>query len=117
MNEENKVSLVGQIFYESWGYNMTHNDFVEVVSETDKSVMVRMIGNTKLTGGGYTGDEIPNKDVVSNGTFRLLKRVQTWGDGGVYLKGSYPFCSDSTSKRMGSFRVWSGRPVYYNTVD
>ena len=105
MNEEKKVSLVGSIFYDSWGYNMTHNDYVQVISETEKSVMVQMIGNTKLTGGGYSGDEMPNPEVKINSPFRLLKRTNKWNpeDKSVSLKGSYPFCNGSDSKRKGYF--------------
>lgn len=112
--------LVGKIFYDSWGYDMTHNDYVVVVSETEKSCMVQIIGQKKLTGGGYTGEEVPTPEVKFGVPFRLLKRVQKWGEGNVYLKGSYPYCFPNgrmEDKKMGSFRMWSGRPNYYNTAD
>ncbi len=110
--------LTNKIFYTSWGYDMTHNDYVLVLSETEKSCMVQMIGNKKLTGGGYTGEEVPDTEKKFGSPFRLLKRSYKWGEGDTYLKGSYPFClGDMSAKRLDSFRVWNGRPSYYNTMD
>ncbi len=105
--------MKSKIFYTSWGYDMTHNDYVIVLSETPKSCMVQVIGAKMLSGGGYTGEEIPNPEVKFGEPFRLLKRED-------HLRGSYPYCFPNGTmkdKRRDSFREWEGRPNHYNTVD
>lgn len=109
------INITGSIYYDSWGYDMTHNDYILVISETPKSAIVQIIGGEKLSGGGYTGEEIPNKEKKYGTPFRLLKRVY---NDEIILKGSYPFClGDMNAKKKGSFRKWNGRPNYYNTID
>ena len=96
---------------------MTHNDFCKVISETEKSVTCVMVRSEKITGGGYSGEEVVKPEAEYGKTFRLLKIAKTWGDGGIYYKGSYPFCGDD-SKRLDSFvEIDPSKKFYYNTVD
>ncbi|MCE5343276.1 MAG: hypothetical protein LLF96_06785 [Eubacteriales bacterium] len=51
---------VGDLFYASFGYDMTINNFYQVVGLKAKAtVTLRRIAADKVTGGGITGDERP----------------------------------------------------------
>lgn len=67
---------VGDIYYTSWGYDMTIVDFFQVVDITAKRAKVKEI-NSKVVEGhaGYSGKVIPVKDsfkddvkIISTGT-------------------------------------------------
>jgi hypothetical protein len=104
---------VGDIFKTSWGYNMTHNDYIQVVSTTAKTAMCRMLGRiVKDDCGRGAGTSVATKDQFTSGEFRMCIRDK--GDR-VYLVGSYPFCNGSDSKRKDYFHRWDGKPNYYNT--
>ena|SRR5438105_543743 len=103
---------IGDIFYESWGYDQTQNDFVQVVSisPTGKSVMVRMMAARSVT---------PNTvaPTIQHGQpFRMLVDRDYHGEPGI--KGSYPFCWSQVeddpktwSRRLGYFSKYTD-PVY-----
>lgn len=90
MNED--APKVGDIYYESWGYDQTQNDFCQVVklSPSGKTVICRMMGKTTTEGGASV---IPTE--AYGVEFRL--KVDVWIDRhdgryrGTYLRGSYPF--------------------------
>jgi len=111
---------VGDVFYESWGYDQTNIDFLEVVevSPSGKSVVCQMVGKT----GVGEDHVIPSQRYGVK--FRLLVRE---GSRSVSLRGSYPFCQsafpscrlfskeDSRSfvcaqglPEMESYRFWDG---------
>lgn len=51
---------VGSIFEESWGYDQTNQDFYEVVevSPSGKSVVLRAINSSRVSGGGPEGYKV-----------------------------------------------------------
>jgi hypothetical protein len=94
----------GMIFYESWGYDQTQNDFAVIVevSPTKKTVLCRMIGKERVTDNSVK----PNIDWIDENLFRLVVGCY---HGEATLRGTYPFCRGGT--RGGSFRVYE-KPVY-----
>lgn len=101
----------GKILHTSWGYDMTHNDYAVVISETDKTVLCQMIKGKNVSENMYgTGTSTPTSEYTGHKPFRL--RIK-----GDYFKGSYPFCSSDNNKRIGYFSVWEGKPNYWNTND
>jgi len=92
------------VFYESWGYDQTNIDFLEVVevSPTKKSVMCRMIGKKRIDEYSVA----PDPNFKESALFRLL--VGAYGQE-IRLRGSYPFCNGG--KREGSFSLYT-KPVY-----
>lgn len=88
---------VGDVFYESWGYDQTNSDFYQVVAVTPKSVRIRMI-NARRVGEGHQARLVPdvgnfvepsNYDRGGKGIRSesgAVKRVQQSGvDGRPYL--------------------------------
>ncbi len=64
----------GKIFFDTWGYDMTINDFVQVVSETAKQVKVRKLKVQKNTDNyGQMGSEKPSLNNFSSKEFILIK--------------------------------------------
>lgn len=67
---------VGDIYYTSWGYDMTIVDFFQVISVTAKRAKLKKISSKVVNGSaGYSGKVIPVKDsfkenaeVITTGT-------------------------------------------------
>lgn len=114
-SEEGKKGqlVVGDIFYESWGYEQTNIDFCKVVeiSPTGKTVKCQMMSEKIVKTEEYSPmaeEVVPNEVCPKEGTFRL--HVRTYRDGEVSLVGQYPYCHGDT--RMGYFTRWEGKPLY-----
>ena len=50
---------IGDVLYNSFGYDMTLNDFYKVIGTTPKSIKLQPIASEIISGGGYTGEEKP----------------------------------------------------------
>jgi hypothetical protein len=112
---------VGQIFYDSWGYDQTQNDFLQIieVSPTRKTVTCQMIGATRTD----TYSVAPNPNYKYGPQFRLHIKYFSHEP---RLHGSYPFCSNHDyvsdspgykgAWREGSFGPYEGKPVYETPV-
>lgn len=67
---------VGDIYYTSWGYDMTIVDFFQVISVTAKRAKLKKISSKVVDGSaGYSGKVIPIKD-----SFREAKVITTGTD-------------------------------------
>jgi hypothetical protein len=102
---------VGDIFYESWGYDQTNIDFLTVtaLSPTGKTAICKMMSqNTVNVGDGYAPmSEHIVPDKAYGEPFRL--RIKEYNHK-PELAGSYPYCEGD--KRPGYFSPWDGRPLY-----
>ena len=107
--EADEKTLNSRILRESWGYNMTMNDYALVLEDTGKTVKCVMIGH-KIAGdnGMGNGHSVPDVNNVISEPFRLRKTEYGYN-------GSYEFCPGS--KRFGRFSEWDGKADYYNTWD
>lgn len=101
--KEQKPLEKGDIFYTSWGYDQTQNDFIEVleVSLTGKTCKCRMVGKEDageqtVRPSSWRGDKV----------FRM--KVDPY-QGELHLRGTYPFCDGDT--RFDSFWPYT-QPVY-----
>jgi len=93
---------------------MTINDYAVVIDETEKTIKCKML-QTSVSSDDGRGDGKSMPTLKETGeAFRLHKRNDS-RLGGVYFKGSYPFCMGS--KRPGFFNLWDGKANYYNTWD
>ena len=82
---------VGMFFYESWGYDQTNIDYLEVmeISPTRKTVLCRMVGK-KTTESHAQGDSVaPDNSYRGPTLFRM--KVSAFRDS-ITLRGEYPFC-------------------------
>lgn len=106
--------MTQKILEDSWGYDMTINDYALVLEETDKTAKCVMIATKVFNDDGMGGGRsIPDPSNITSQPFRLRKKV--WDDGLIQYRGSYEFCKGS--KRFGRFAEWDGKPSYYNTWD
>ena len=107
------LNLTNQVFSHSWGYDMTIVDYVKVIADTPKKAKcITLKTIVKDDYGKGDGRANPGEEVLTESPFYLV--VKTDKNGGVYLKGSYPFCNGS--KRMGVFFPSKGGE-YYNSWD
>lgn len=107
---------IGDIFYESWGYDQTNIDFAQVVGLTasGKTAICRMMSQRMTESTGWMSEKVVPKDVVGI-EFRLLIRQSKTGGKEIYLRGSYPLVQRDdgyVSKRSGWFFRFDGAPVY-----
>jgi hypothetical protein len=103
---------IGDIFYESWGYDQTNIDFLKVVgfTKSGKTAICRMMSETIHSTEGLSPMAemvIPDKEYGEQ--FKLRIRTGT-NASEPCLIGSYPFCD--RGKRLGYFYPWNGKPVY-----
>lgn len=98
-----KTFKVGDIFHRQWGYNMTINDFYQIVEIKGCRVIVDVLKNEILSGGGWSGHE-------------------TYGEpSGERVKGS--IVGENVIKIVGGYKAYKledlelKKEFYYNTVD
>ena len=112
--------LVGRMLHTSWGYDMTINEFCQIleVSPTGKTVVCRML--TKEGFNGFTGTAYAGKKMLGP-KFRLKVKNVNWGTEGYTFNGSYPYIvretKEDSSFHMGYFSLYNGGKVYENHMD
>lgn len=86
---------VGQIFYDSWGYDQTNVDWYKIIEVKEKSVVIQEIGCNRVEGSGYHDSwmEVPNPDQVFGEKMLKIIKVSVNGDGKVSYRfnGKYSF--------------------------
>lgn len=96
---------VGDIFYDSWGYDQTNIDFYEVVRLTGAGVEVRPVASKILEANGPGGNKVvPDKGhYISNIFIQDSKvcRLKDWGSPAYIV-----------INRDHSARKWGGNPMY-----
>lgn len=108
---ENERFELGDIIYDSWGYDQTQYDFAQIVeiSKSGKTVKAKMM-RAKTVKTTRTSDVIVPTEVYGM-EFRLWVR-ESWRGESAFV-GQYPYIySDQDSKRKGCFTHWEGDPVY-----
>ena len=102
-----RTSLVGKIFYASWGYEQTNIDFFQVVSVKAKQVTIREIAaESILDSEGFMCDRCkpcPNEFIGEP----LTKLIKANPDGSLYITiSSYKHASEYTTGEQGVYRSW-----------
>ena len=108
METKTKVE-VGDIFHCSWGYDMTINDYYQVVGLTPsgKSVRVKKLNKQYVVAEEYmSGREMPLKDDFASDYVRTL-RLQT----------SYMDTPEIKITNYSWARLWDGESNYFNHMD
>jgi len=90
---------VGDILYNTWGYDQTNVNFVQVVGAGARSVTVRAIGASVIESGFMCGHATPSKDAFTGEAKRIT--VRSYGSGNLYLPAGGGH----------SWSRWEGRPV------
>jgi hypothetical protein len=88
---------VGDIFYDSWGYDQTNIDYIMVVgvSPSGKTAITKQLGEKVVRQGSLEEDVVP-----SGVTFGDAYRLHVRGDSLV----------GSVDGRKGYFYRWDGKP-------
>ncbi len=118
ISPEGKIQI-GDIFYDSWGYNMTNIDFYKIKRLTPKGAEVIGLGQIETADGYLCGTTIPSeKELTANGILKV--KNASWNEkGSVYLTGTIKniFGLDDKNTRKTSLTKWDGRPKYFNHCD
>ena len=98
---------VGQIFYSSYGYDMTIIDFYEVERFTKASVWLRPIGRiVKNDDGKGNGTAEPDTSLRGPDESVFRKAIRRTDSGNIYLPDNFR-----------AYGVYDGQPLYFNTWD
>jgi hypothetical protein len=105
----------GDILKNSWGYDMTINDYCKVLENTGKTLKCVMIAKTVSNDDGLGhGRSVPDPDTEISTPFRL-RITKRKNSPGFWYSGTYPYCK--ADKHYGTFFKCDGIPDYYNTWD
>lgn len=93
----------GDYFHTSWGYDQTNIDYLVIasVSPSGKTAICRMAEAIQV-------DAEMTQDVLTPGpawgvSFRMQVRATSYSGDAVALVGSYPYCVQQDSRRLGHF--------------
>jgi hypothetical protein len=101
---------VGQLMYDSWGYEQTNIDFYQVVEVKNKSVVIQPIQGKMIPSEGYSsmaGLTAPVKDSFCGDP--ILKKVNAMVSGGNphhYLKSEHGWMSVYNKGDKGVYCSW-----------
>jgi len=97
---QNELAKVGDIFYNSWGYDQTNIDWYQVVqvSPTGKTVKVRPIAGKMKETGFMSGETVPIKGKFTGPAQQ--RKIYSYS-GRVYLTSKY-----------GATPMWDGKPKH-----
>ena len=76
--EENAALKVGQIMYDSWGWEQTNIDWYMIVRKTGASVWLQQIGANVTETGFMSGNSTPNPDKLIGGE-PFMRRIGKYG--------------------------------------
>jgi len=98
---------LGQIVCSSYGYDMTLVEYYVVTRMTKASVWLRPI-NCVVTGddGRGEGRAVPDSSWQASDDKVFRKKIQHYESGKQYVSDSLKY-----------FRIWDGKPQYYNSWD
>lgn len=91
---------VGDIFFNSWGYEQTNVDFYQVVAITAKSVKVREIGQQSEETGFMSGRTMAKKDHFISEKV-MTKKVNS--DGSIAMRHGYCGKWDGQAKHYSNY--------------
>lgn len=104
----NDIIKVGDILYDSWGYDQTNIDFYQVTKILGASVMIRPIKSEIVDNndGGHSMSAYvkPVKDDFTGD--EIMKKVKFTGDNNYYLPSKYGSISKYTKGEKGVYSSW-----------
>ena len=104
------VTKIGDIFHSTWGYDMTQNDYYQVVDITPsgKSVKVRKLDSERIYTEFQQGKEMPIKDKFDRFEPKVItKRLLESYDGQTIIK----------IKSWEWAKLWDGQANIFNYLD
>lgn len=119
---------IGTVLHDSWGYDMTINEFAKVIQILPKSFRCVMIGKQSITEKNElteldTKRVIPNKEHTEGKPFLVFKKYpkdRSAYPNEVWLSGSFPYViqEDGTEyKKEGNWRVAKDGDSFYENHD
>jgi hypothetical protein len=101
---------VGQLMYDSWGYEQTNIDFYQVIEVKNKSVVIQPIQGKMIPSQGYSsmaGLTAPVKDSFCGEPIR--KNVTCWvsnGNPSYYLRSEHGIINQYNKGEEGVYCSW-----------
>lgn len=104
LNQSKNIKIeIGQIFYESWGYDQTNVDFYQVVKVHNSKVSLKALRQDKKETFSMMGTCTPLKDSFASNQIiekKLMFYLDMNNEVKPYFKGGY----------KGAINLWDGKP-------
>ena len=101
---------VGEIYYDSWGYEQTNIDFFVITEVKEKSVMIQAVGSTMCEGGresGMSSNVKPNIDIKIGEPEIKIIQMRIWNDKPTFfIKSRHGWISKYTDGEKGVYSSW-----------
>jgi hypothetical protein len=98
-------TLVGKIFYSSWGYDQTNVDFYQVIGTTNKMVIIREISHETVEGSeGMMCDRVKPSanEFIGNESKHLVKVTER----NIYICNGRHSLTEYDNGDRGTYRSW-----------
>lgn len=101
---------VGEVYYDSWGYEQTNIDFYLITEVKERSVMVQRIGSTMCEGGresGMSSNVKPNIGHKIGDPELKIIQIRVWDNKTVsFIKSHHGWISKYTDGDKGVYSSW-----------
>jgi len=101
---------VGQIYYDSWGYDQTNIDFYKVIEVKEKSVVIQEIGSKFVPGtqGMDCSNVVPNPEAVCGKPMLKIINFYIQNDGSpkYFIKSKHGWISKFEKGDKGVYCSW-----------
>lgn len=107
----------GDIFFTSWGYDQTNYEYIVVlrVSPSGKTAECQRTSSLHM-GTTNSGQSNVQEPIFCPFGDKFQMQIKKGYQGGLCLRGSYPFCCDGTgSRRLGTFSKVSIGEQFHET--
>lgn len=102
---------VGDIVYNSWGWEQTNIDFYKVIKVHKNSVTLQGIADERTYTSSMTGTCVPCPDVPARHNYNLRNDELDISRHGVHTSGNRAYLSF----KHGSGSKWEGRPMGWSS--
>lgn len=101
---------VGEVYYDSWGYDQTNIDFYLIVEVKDKSVMLQKVGSIMCEGGresGMSSNVKPDINKKIGKPFIKIVQVRIWNDVPTFfIRSTHGWISKYDRGDKGVYSSW-----------
>ncbi len=97
----NNPYVIGQILYNSWGYDQTNVDFYQVTKTEGKTVFVCKVAQHATESENMSGKTMPVKDSFIGEEIKKVIQVRMY--------------NNKTSSYIKGLSEWDGQPKYYSS--
>jgi len=111
MELANQAFQIGDIYYDSWGWEQTNIDFYQILEVKPKSVVVRKVAERYCESEGLSSmaarvAPVPNKFIAEQEVKRIKVMVKAGQEPQYYIKSKHGWISKYVAAEKGVYSSW-----------